>query len=307
MKIYTKQNNGLKALVLSDLHIFSKRDIPNIERIMDMLKKKQYDVVYIVGDIIDATNVLKEDSYITGRLLELFAFLGHIAPTYIVYGSHDLAYFSKELEHQTGNPWIPDEITFKEKFIDKVAGYPNINVLDNETTKIAQAEGYTISGVNPSLAYAMTTPDGNEELLLREKAKYGFLNDLDANKTNTLICHYPNAIETMHEIGLLENVDLSIAGHNHNGCTQFKILPVEKFFDLLGQKHRGLITPGKNLFPKDVRGVKNLDSRNTLVINPSIKTFAACTGSLENLDSLFYKGFTEIEYIPESEKRTRTK
>lgn len=304
MKIFTKQTEGLKVLVLSDLHIFSIEDMLSVEKLLESLKKNKYDAIYLVGDILDATNILSWSDKVTGRLFELMAFLGHIAPTYIVYGSHDLAYKTTSTKH----PWLADEKTFKTKFLNHIAGYQNINVLENETKEIK--EGYTISGINPSLSYAMNTPDGAINCLLGEISNFEFLNRLEPDKTNTLLCHYPNAIMTLNEkTDLLKNIDCSVAGHNHNGCTQFKkIIPVEAVLNLFRQKNRGLITPGKSVKLRDtkiLRGTVDLSKRNTLVMNPAVKTMAANTGPLEKLDGLFYKGYTVLEYIPEKESLSR--
>lgn len=301
MKIITKENEGLKVLVLSDLHIFKEEDIKNVEKLMIKLKNNEYSAIYLVGDILDATNILNWHERITGRLLELISFFGDLAPTYIVYGSHDLAYHTISKK----NPWLKDEQTFKEKFLDKIASYEGIYVLENETRCLKKGTGYTISGFNPSLEYAMNTPDGDNDILLKEYERYEFLTKLKSDKTNTVLCHYPNAIIELHKKGILKNADLNIAGHNHNGCTQFRFLPVEFILNFFGQNNRGLITPGKKISFDDTKnlcGVLSLGGQ--LLINPSFKTFAACTGSLEKLDGLFYSGYTEIEYVPE-EKLTR--
>lgn len=296
MQIITKESEGLKVLVLSDLHIFTEKDLKQVENLMAKLKNNNYDAIYLVGDIIDSTNVLKLSKHISDRLLALIACLGYIAPTYIVYGSHDLAYRS------IYNSWLEDERTFHLKFLNKIASYQNINVLDNETKSLKEGTGYTISGYNPSLKYAIDTPDGNSSILLKEKEEYEFLTKLDPDKTNTVLCHYPEAIITLYNEGILKNADLSIGGHDHNGCTQFKFLPVELILNLFGQNNRGLITPGKSINlenTKNLRGVLDLDESSKLLINPAFKTFANCTGMLEKLDWLFYRGYSEIEYIPE--------
>lgn len=296
MKILTKETEGLKVLVLSDLHIFTENDIKKVELLLDKIKSNNYDAIYLVGDIIDSTNALKLSREVNGRLLELTAFLGHIAPTYIVYGSHDLAHRS------IYDSWIDDEKYFKREFLNKIAGYHNINVLENETKSLKAGTGYTISGINPSLDYAMKTPDGNERILLHEIDKYEFLTKLDPTNTNTLLCHYPQAIMSLYNAKILKNIDLSVAGHNHNGCTQFKFIPVELFLNLFRQNNRGLITPGKSLNLKDtekLRGSIELGENSKLLINPAFKTFASCTGKLEKLDWMFYRGYSEIEYVPE--------
>jgi len=148
----------------------------------------------------------------------------------------------------------------------------------------------------------MNTPDGNEKRLLREKDRYEFLANLSPDKTNTVLCHYPQAIMSLYNAGILKNANLSVTGHNHNGCTQFKFIPVEFFLNIFRQNNRGLITPGKSINledTKNLRGNIELGDNSMLLINPAFKTFAACTGKLEKLDWMFYRGYSEIEYIPE--------
>lgn len=293
MQILTKQENGLKALVLSDLHIFNMNDINSIMKLLLKLEKNEYDVIYLVGDILDSTNVLQMDNTFTAKIIELISYFGRIAPTYIVYGSHDLSY------RTIYNNWSSDKRTFQSKFIDKVAGLSNVKVLENETVDLGN--GYTISGINPSLNYAISTPDGNNKILDKEIEKYEFLSSLDSNNTNTLLCHYPNVIMYLHKLCIIPYVDLSIAGHNHNGCTQFRFIPVEGILNLFGQKNRGLITPGKSTSISDtevLRGDIDVSSYNIMLMNPAFKTLSASSG-LEKFDWMFYKGYSEVEYIPQ--------
>lgn len=293
MQILTKQEHGLKALILSDLHILSIRDISAVQNLLVKLEKNEYDVIYLVGDILDSTNALQMDNSLTAKIIELISYFGCIAPTYIVYGSHDTSYRTMY------NNWSADEKTFKNKFMDKVAGISNVRILDNETINIGN--GYTISGINPSLDYAISTPDGNNKVLEKELEKYEFLSKLDSNNTNTLLCHYPNAIMYLHQLGIMPYVDLSIAGHNHSGCTQFKFIPVEWILNLFGQNNRGLITPGKSTDLEDtkvLRGDIDVSSYNILLMNLAFKTLSASSG-LEKFDWMFYKGYSEVEYIPQ--------
>ena len=46
MKIITKENQGLKVLVLSDLHIFTEKDIKQVELLMTKFKNNNYDAIY---------------------------------------------------------------------------------------------------------------------------------------------------------------------------------------------------------------------------------------------------------------------
>ena len=57
--IATKQKEEMKALVISDLHYASLYDNPKLIDILIELDEQEYDYLFIVGDIIDSTNVLK--------------------------------------------------------------------------------------------------------------------------------------------------------------------------------------------------------------------------------------------------------
>lgn len=284
---------GKKFLVLSDLHIFKENSLGKLCTIKEYIEENagdsSYDAIFVVGDIVDATNVLRFNNFVSNELLNFMKFLGEVAPTYICYGSHDLAFMDKE---DGLLDWYPDEQIFQERFLDKVYGFSGIQNLDNGTQDIG--DGYTVSVYNPPLVYAMDSPDGDNKYLIEEQ--FSFLNNLTQDKVNTLLCHYPNAIKYLHRKGKLNNVDLAIAGHNHNGITQF--IPLECFLNLIGMKNCGLITPGKVLFPRDVRGVEPLSYRTDLLINPAVTSLAECTGNLAKFDSLFYVGATEVIYEP---------
>lgn len=300
------QNNAqMRIFVLSDLHIFSEKDIPNINNLIKEVEGEQYDAIFLVGDIVDATAVLKYNSRVTGILLDFIKLLGSLAPTFIAYGKHDLADFNKGFDPD----WNPDELSFYEEFLDVVAGFKGVNVDANKAYSLKK--GHTVSMINPTLQYDFKTPGGNPEELMKYVGKYKFLSELNPNFNNILLCHYPNAIITLYQNGLLSNISLGIAGHNHNGMTQ--IVPLEIFLNIIGETNRGLITSGMSMKSSDtkyLRGIVELDSGTNLLLNPAIKTFTPCTGNgnLEKLNCMFYSGASVINYIPEGEfKLVRSK
>lgn len=292
----TKQDGEFRALVISDIHFSKEKDVKILDSIAnrierEIFEKGRFDAIFVVGDIIDATNILhNEHAKYVGELFTFFSKLGLYAPTYVVCGNHDLGYFSKSKQGH----WVKDEQTFQYKFLDQINKIHGIHVLENETTRIL--DGYTVSGINPSLDYVLDKPDGDRELLFEMKDRLSFLKRLKAEDENILLCHYPQALLALKDEEELEHIDLSIAGHNHNGATQF--IPLEIFLNLIGQKNRGLISPGNTLFPNNIRGIIRLSERNTMLINPAVKTFSSCAGVLENVDCLFYKGASEIQFCP---------
>lgn len=302
--VYTqkvKKDVEKRYLALSDLHVFTDKDIKKLYGIIKYLEKSEdkgivFDAVFLVGDIIDGTNVLRFNSKATAELIAFIKTLGLYAPTFICYGSHDLAfYFNGQLE-KGENPWCKDEIAFKERLLDKIVGEKGINILDG-TKDIG--DGYTVSVYNPPLEYAMIKPDGDNRYLLQEKLNYDFLRNLNPDNINTLLCHYPNVVRFLFEQGLLENVDLGIAGHNHNGMTQIALL------ELFNRGNKGIITPGKSREAEDtaeLKGVVELSDRTSLLINPAYTSLAPCTGILQHADGLFYRGATEINFVPDDEE-----
>lgn len=302
---------GKKFLALSDLHVFTDKDVKKLFKIINYLEKAEdkdeiYDAIFLVGDIVDGTNVLRFNDDVTAELIAFIKTLAEFAPTFICYGSHDLACLYEGKLEKGASHWLVDQEAFFERLIDKVAGEKNVHV--EEGTKDI-GDGYTVSMYNPPLEYAMLKPDGDNRYLYRDSLKYDFLKKLDANYINVLLCHYPNAIRFLFEQGLLNNVDLGVAGHNHNGMTQIGLLEV------FNKGNKGIITPGKSRDKEDtaeVKGVIELSDRTSLLINPAYTSLAACTGKLHSMDGLFYSGATEINFYPAEEEeeplsRARTK
>jgi len=285
---FENNKSNLKLLVLSDLHIIDKKSLKKINIIKKYLNKNKYDVICLVGDIIDSTNIFQNNE-IYNKLLEFIKYLGSNSKTYIVYGSHDIS-----LRDYKNNIWIEDYKTFKHKFIDIVSKYENVKILENEILDINKF--YSISGYNPSFKYAYSKDSKNN---LLQEGDFSYLKKLDKNKTNIFLCHYPNAVIELSNKNILNNIDVSISGHNHNGMVQIKIFPLEKLLNIFKQNNRGIITPTKSFKLKEtsnLRGNIKLKNKNILIINPSVTSLAKCAGILHNFDCLFYVGGTKIDF-----------
>lgn len=301
MKVFTYHiptNNPIKkkALVLSDLHVYKDKDCKKLIEISNLLEEENFDYIYVVGDIIEATNFLHSpiSNPWINQFYDFFEKLGSYAPTYIVFGAHDIGYFSKIAG------WTDDQETLYEKFINRISVFSGIHILENETQNLG--DGYTISGYNQPMSCEENLSE--EERYDIIKKELSFLLKLDSSKFNTLLCHYPNIILKLTDTEMLKNINLALSGHTHNGITQFKIFPIEQFLNLIKQPNRGLITPGMSINPKDtdnLRGKISLKGKD-LIINPAFKTFTACHPTLEHLDFLFYRGASIINYDAKKEE-----
>ena len=288
------KENSKKFLVISDLHFFSEKDVKLLENLMISIAKEKYDAIIVAGDIIEATNPLRDKGYLRNKLLEFIEFLGTNSPTFIASGAHDLEYY-----YNVGNrcPWVYDALAFTDEFLNKVTNYHNINVQDGVIHDIG--DNYKIGILNPNLYFDWQKNRFYFDKLV-EQYNYRFLDDLNDSDINTIVCHYPDIILKLQKFGLLDKVNLGVAGHTHNGIAQLKYIPLEDCFNLMGMKNRGIVPTRRGFYfatTKCSRGVVPLNERANLVINPALKTISASKGNFEKLDGLFYKGMTEINYV----------
>lgn len=291
--VETSSNKSLKAFVISDIHYYSLKDNYKLNAIIKELDKFDYDMIYLLGDIIDATNVLDNKEAFESLLL-FFKILGNYAPTYIAFGSHDLAYFKSKHD----NPWLNDT-RFKEELSNLSFKYPNLILDDNKFLELPNDDDIVI--INPDI---LDFKDEFDDTKL-DKKNYLYLKNSNPHKTTTLLCHYPNSLFILNKYGLLDNIDLGIVGHNHNGMTQFKVFPLESFLNLIGQDNRGLATPARSFNlekTKYLRGEVSLNNQTNLIITPAITSLASLTG-LSTFDKLFYKGSNVINYTNDEIKR----
>ncbi len=286
MKLFNytfKDKNNLKILVLSDIHYYNQKEDKKLKEIIKHLENNHYDVILLAGDIIDTIRVLNDD-VATAKIIDFFQKLSEYAPTYTTFASHDMAYFDVNKKQLVFKPEI-----FSNKLENKLKKIKNLYLEENKTYNLSN--NITLTIIEPLLKYK---EDNNKVV-----KNYEFLKQLNKNKTNLLLCHYPDFAKLLYQNGYLEKIKLVISGHNHNGMTQLKFLPLEGFYNLIDQKNRGIITPEKTFnlkATKEIRGLVKLDEKSQIMINPAFTSLAHCTGFLNHFDNLFYNGATVIEF-----------
>ena len=288
-----------RFLQLNDLHIANHDDAFKIRKITSTILQNiesdgAYDAFFIAGDLTDSTNTLHNE-YLLSVLLDFIHLLGKLAPTFLATGNHDLCSLVTSKNCKKG--WRKDEQTFQNKIIDVIKTFEGVVLCETGTYNLDGE--YSVSIYNPSIEYMLSSLEKRETVLQNDEENYRFLLHMNPSKTNILICHYPDVLKYLHRKGYLEKIRLALAGHNHNGMTQFLFL--ETILNALGQKNRGLITPDQQLLSAEtaeVRGLIHLDGNCDLYIGPAVTSLAPNTGFLRHFNFMFYEGMSEISFEP---------
>lgn len=235
-KIYNIESNLNKKIVLiSDIHYSNKKDIKDLNYILDDIKKIKPDYICIPGDTTDKSNI-KDEEYFINWLKKL----SKISKVIISIGNHE--FYVNKYKKQFG---------LNKTLLEKISNIENIYLLDNKNTII---DNINFIGLTLPIEY------------YNEKEINDFSKCLKSVKTykkyyNILLCHSPIDI-CDYKILKDKNINLILCGHMHGG-----IVPnfMRKIF-----KNRGLISPYKKLFPKIAYGYLKIKNTN-IIISSGIK------------------------------------
>jgi len=176
-------NVRLKIFVLSDIHLSQIRDVKYLEKVKKEALSDNFDAIFIAGDFLDYTNILKTNPKLVNIFLDFIKLLGEISPTYIAYDGHDLCHYF----HGSSPHWQIDKKLFCEKILDIVAGFSNVHVESNQIFSLKF--GHTVSILNPNMSYII---QHNPEFLLQDSNLTQIFSYLNPNFNNILLCHNPN-------------------------------------------------------------------------------------------------------------------
>lgn len=237
MKIVNKKYNldsklNIKIVLISDIHYYSKKDIKRLNDVLDNIKKINPDYICIPGDIIDKATVLDFD-----LLIEWLKKLSSVAKVIMTLGNHEFYVNKRNHIYKLNN-----------KNINKIKKIDNLYLLNNENKII---DNINFIGLELPIEHYMSSNESEEE----------FKNYIKNIKTvenyyNIVLCHSPVNL-SKKEILYKINVDLVLCGHMHGGM-------VPNFLKFLfGTK--GLISPQKRLFPKNVYGNIKVGNKNVII------------------------------------------
>lgn len=237
MKIVNKKYNlsnklNKKIVLISDMHYYSKKDIKRLNDVLDNIKKINPDYICISGDILDRANVHDFD-----LLIKLLKKLSSITKVIMTLGNHEF-YFNKRKKVYKLN----------DEYINKIKKIENLYFLDNENKII---DNINFIGLILPIKHYMFSNESEEEFK-------NYIKNIKTDKKyyNVLLCHSPVNI-SKKEILSKTNVDLVLCGHMHGGV-------VPRFLRFLfGTK--GLVSPQKRLFPKNVYGNIKVENKNVII------------------------------------------
>lgn len=266
--VYTdKDINDIKITLISDLHYTDKTSLKKMKKIIDKVVLTKPDYIVFPGDLLDEGKDINDN-----LLIDLIINLSKIAKVIFSLGNHDL------MQLENGH-WAShkNETTF-----NKIQMLNNVEVLDNTSIELDNVRftGFTV----PFGSYEEDRGFNYFKTAINKE----FIKPLDNNLYNILLCHTPVHVinEKNYRINIMKNMDLVLSGHMHGGL-------VHPLMEPFLPKHIGLISPEKELLPKNVRGY--IVSNGThFIISKGLTTFSQTAGIFKHFDGLYPMNIDEI-------------
>ncbi len=260
--------NDIKLLSIGDIHLSKNVTLESVDKILKVIEENKPNYIFILGDTIDSENELTYDK----RLLELEVLIkncNNMAKTFIIIGNHDYHY-DKENNITSISPIWYD--------FDKL---PNTYLLNDKSfcDENLFIGGYMQKG---DAYYKDKSSRENEETFYNDLSKIDSLvKNLPDDKFKIFLTHSPEPIQEEINQELLKDYNLIIAAHYHNGA-------VPEFLDGIIPKNKGLVTPRRDFFPSEARGIVKLSTGTYLIYNGGWTKIPATAKPIEYpLDKFF--------------------
>lgn len=258
--------NDKKIILLTDIHYSSRYNTKILDKIYNEINYIKPNYICIVGDLVDSTyEYEKLDIY---KLIDFIRKLSKLCKVIISVGNHDVM-------KRVRMKWVYD---YNDVWFNRIKKLNNVYLLDNSN--------YIVDDIN-FIGY--TVPFNHYEE--REKNNK-YINESitnitrleSSNKYNILLSHSPIGIIDNNIIdNYLKNIDLILCGHTHGGLLPGFI-----------KGNRGIISPYKKLFPKNIRG--NINYKNlSVIISYGVIKLSSCTKVLKYFNIIFRKSIDIIE------------
>lgn len=228
-------NKNNKIVHISDIHYCNDYKLERLEIVFDNIKKIDPNFICITGDLIDSTDIDNDKIDIFINWLNK---LSNICKIIIILGNHDVEHIKNKKR----------EYYINEYFISKLKSLNNTYFLRNE---MYEDENIRFLGLEINYSYYK---DSNIEIINEINNLINIPND----KVNILLVHDPDVI-FKNKINL-EKIDFILCGHTHGGLMP-EFIP----------GHRGLISPKKILFKKNMRGIYDINNTKLIISSGIVK------------------------------------
>ena len=213
-----KINSQIRFVFISDLHC--KEYGEKNRDLVAKIREQNPDFIDVGGDMV---NKYSTDDHV---MREILPQLAEIAPTYCIFGNHELA--------------LKDEIDFKND-IDSTGA----KLLDNEMVTLnINGEKILLGGMSDFPYYEYNAPDFDTP----ERYFWDEFKENSKDCYSILLHHQPEYLESIMQDS---NVDLVMCGHTHGGAVQIPFIG-------------GVFAPNQGFFPKYDKG--EFDLYNTKMI-----------------------------------------
>ena len=213
----------------------------------------------ITGDLIDSPMITKDRIRIK-KFVNFLSCMGEVSKVIISIGNHDV--------------YDEDDL----KFFNKINEIKNIYVLNN--SKYVDEFIYVYGITLPSEYYYNISGKEDYNILLKSLKKNNrLISNLPSDLVHICLCHSPMCLKKKDIQDKLNEFDLVLSGHMHNGM----IPPLIDFFG----GHWGLIDPPKKLFPKICRGRIKLKNYDVIITSGVTKLSIQSAKMLSNLNFIY--------------------
>ena len=288
----------LKILILSDIHFSPNFPSEKLRTLAAFIKKQSPDYLFLPGDLLDSTDVI-EDPKREKTLLKWLENLGKIAPLLISLGNHDFYHRPApgSAEEQNDVSWIPHYPT---AFFCQIVALDNVYLLNNQSyeDKNLYVYGYTQSpryfefSYLPGTTIFTPTEENYQQMLIEvtamEEKLRSKLKKLPKDKLKFALIHSPVYLADQKIAKKLAGFEYFVSGHMHNG-----VVPPD--LNELWPTTQGLISPTRNLLPKNIRQTIKTNEDN-LIVTGAVTTIQECTGPLRHLNAVFPTYLTVLEF-----------
>ena len=265
-KLENNKNINTKIVHISDIHFAHKYNTKRLEMINNKIKQIKPNYICITGDLIDLYDVVDDTNY--PDLKNFINDLSKIGKVIISVGNHE---YIKMIENGYGKT---ENIEWLKQLQSE-----SIIILDNE---IYEEKNISFIGYNPDYEYYYTYKEKHPEKYNKQLQK---IIDKTKKDYKILLLHTPSLLlrdDNYKNINNINKISLTLCGHTHGGMLP-SFIP----------GHFGIISPTRELFPKNIRGKIKINN-NTIIISSGIMKLSR-KSKITFLNDIYGSNIIEID------------